>query len=734
MPHDDETVFDPGPPEGAGAAKRSLTPMVGEIPREIPVRLGKYTIDRQLGQGAMGVVYLAHQDDLQRPVALKLLLHGPHSSEAQRQRFEREARAIARLRHPNLVSVHEVGTYEGQPFFTMDYVDGMPLDVFVRERNITSTAVIADLCATLADAVQYAHDNGIVHRDLKPGNILVDRTGKPVITDFGLAKDMDAQTMFSMAGDVMGTPAFMSPEQAEGRVEHTGAHSDVYSLGAILYALLAGKPPFEGKTLVETLSQVIHDDPLPVSATNPRVEGELGSICLKAMEKEPALRYPSAGEMAEDLRRFINGYPVLARPWTWRRAARKFARRHRRELAIAGSALVLIAAAAVVTPALFSQSYLDVARRHLGSADPAVRADTAATLAREIAEPEQLAGPDRPAALALLLGQLAGDDPAVQEQALDFLGAHGSEADVGDAVDPAMLALLQAQAADNNHPGRRDAAIRALGAVRKPGIAAHLVERVRTEPNPAVRLKLVRALGTQGSMEAIGPLMDLAAHDPLCRAEARAALDRTFRGSRLSLFAGQDSQVKQALSGLTDAMARHDQQIQDIMGAIDGSADAVQAYPGPYGPYQRILDQGSESERIQAVHALRETGEPGVVPILLELLGHPSRYVGAAAAIAIAELDPAGAEDELRARLDSPSADVRRDAALALGFTRQPRHVDPLLVALAQEPSLDTAEEIIFALGELQSPDARSGLEAAARRHPRLQTAAEDALRRLPEG
>ena len=207
-------------------------------------------------------------------MALKLLLQGEHTSPEGRSRFEREAKAISRLRHPNIVAVHEVGEYEGQPFFTMDFIDGLPLSKFARRVKIDSQVVIADLCATIADAVQYAHEQGVIHRDLKPDNILMTANGVPVITDFGLAKELDSMTMLSMTGEVMGTPAFMPPEQASGRTSETDQRSDVYSLGAILYWLLTSHEPFEGKSMVETLTLVVHEDPPLPTRVNPAVSGD----------------------------------------------------------------------------------------------------------------------------------------------------------------------------------------------------------------------------------------------------------------------------------------------------------------------------------------------------------------------------------------------------------------------------------------------------------------------------
>jgi len=280
--HDDETHLDSTPGAGGDTlppfeetvaadgqqARRRPRATVGGIPREIHARLGIYLVEDLVGRGAMGAVYRARQAELNRPVALKILLQGAHASEKTRLRFLREAQSMARLRHPNIVSVHEVGEYEGQPFFTMDYIEGMTLDRFVQQFKL-SPRIVADLCRRIAEAADYAHRQGIIHRDLKPSNILIDSKGEPVVTDFGLAKELEEGTLLSVAGDIMGTPAFMAPEQAEGRNDAVDARADVYALGAMVYTLITRKEPFQGKTMMETLDKVIHDIPPALTTLDP---------------------------------------------------------------------------------------------------------------------------------------------------------------------------------------------------------------------------------------------------------------------------------------------------------------------------------------------------------------------------------------------------------------------------------------------------------------------------------
>jgi hypothetical protein len=269
-----------------------------------------YSILGILGTGGMGVVYRAEQTALRRVVALKMILHGDYVGAEQRRRFQTEAEAIAALQHPHIVQVHEVGEHNGLPYFSMEFCAGGSL-----EKTLDGTPWepkrAAALLQTLAGAVEAAHQHGLVHRDLKPGNVLLTADGTPKVTDFGLVKRMDVAGQ-TQSGAVVGTPSYMAPEQAGG-AKQVGPAADVYALGAILYELLTGRPPFKAATPMDTVLQVLSEDPVPVRRLQPKVPRDLETICHKCLQKEPHRRYGSAAALAVDLRRFLAGEPVQAR-------------------------------------------------------------------------------------------------------------------------------------------------------------------------------------------------------------------------------------------------------------------------------------------------------------------------------------------------------------------------------------------------------------------------------------
>jgi serine/threonine-protein kinase len=267
-------------------------------------RFGKYVLEGELGRGAMGVVYKARQTDLDRPVALKMILSSQLAAPEALERFQEEARAAGGLTHPHVVAVYEAGQIDGQPYFAMQYIGGGSLSQRVRQGPVPIDEA-ARLVLAVAGAVEHLHRHGIVHRDLKPSNILLDEAGEPYVTDFGLVKVLGA-SHHTTTGAIVGTPSYMSPEQAAGRKD-LGPTSDVYSLGAILYELLTGRPPFREDSPLDTLVQVLESEPTALRRLRPEVPAELELVCLRCLEKAPAARFQSAGDLATALGAFLRG-------------------------------------------------------------------------------------------------------------------------------------------------------------------------------------------------------------------------------------------------------------------------------------------------------------------------------------------------------------------------------------------------------------------------------------------
>jgi tRNA A-37 threonylcarbamoyl transferase component Bud32 len=296
-------------------------------PRHTVRYFGDYELLEEIARGGMGVVYKARQISLNRPVALKMILAGELATPEARQRFRAEAEAAANLQHPNIVAIHEVGEHEGKQYFSMDFVVGKNLAEIVRGNPLPAERA-ASYVKTISEAIHFAHQRGTLHRDLKPQNVLIDADDRPRITDFGLAKRVDADSGLTRTGDVLGSPSYMPPEQAASQSAEIGPHSDVYSLGAILYELLTGRPPFAAATPWETICQVLQTPAVSPRKLNPDVPRDLETICLKCLEKQPQRRYHSARELAEELGRFLNHEPIHARPISLARRATFWARRH----------------------------------------------------------------------------------------------------------------------------------------------------------------------------------------------------------------------------------------------------------------------------------------------------------------------------------------------------------------------------------------------------------------------
>ena len=331
----------------AGRSASSATVHNGEreigdgLPRGTPVRyFGDYEILSEVGRGGMGVVYKARQVTLNRPVALKLLRAGLSAGDEEMRRFQNEAETVAMLDHPGIVPVYEVGEHEGRLYFSMKLIEGCSL-VNALSRYKDDPRAAAHLLVEAAEAVAHAHERGILHRDLKPANLLIDSDGRLHVTDFGLAKRLVEDVELTQSGAIMGTPAYMSPEQAMGRRGAITTATDVYGLGAVLYALLAGHAPFDAESVVDTLQAVKDQPPKPLTRSNSKVPRDLETICLKCLEKEPRHRYATAQALADDLHNWLDHRPIAARrvgplerAWLW----------SRRRPALAGLLAVLLLA------------------------------------------------------------------------------------------------------------------------------------------------------------------------------------------------------------------------------------------------------------------------------------------------------------------------------------------------------------------------------------------------------
>src|SRR5438034_3166823 len=305
---------------------------------------GDYELLEEIGRGGQGVVYRAHQKSLNRTVALKVIGLGPWTTEAHFKRFRREAEAAASLEHPCIVPIYEVGERDAQCYFSMKFIEGGQLDEVVK-RTPMSIARAVELIAKVARTVHYAHEHGILHRDIKPGNILLDAKGEPRLTDFGLARLVEAESTITGTLEVMGTPSYMAPEQAAGETRKLTSATDVYGLGAVLYQLLTDHPPFAGGTTYETIRLLRDTEPRPPRLLNPKIDRDLSTMCLKCLEKDSQRRYPSALALAEDIERWLKHEPIQARRAGVFTRGRKWVRRNPTSALLAASLVALAAAA-----------------------------------------------------------------------------------------------------------------------------------------------------------------------------------------------------------------------------------------------------------------------------------------------------------------------------------------------------------------------------------------------------
>jgi WD40 repeat protein/tRNA A-37 threonylcarbamoyl transferase component Bud32 len=392
---------------------------------------GDYELLEEIARGGMGVVYKARQKSLNRLVAVKRILFGPKHSEDFIKRFRIEASSAAALQHPNIVAIHEVGVHDGEHFLVMDYVDGPTLAELAKDQPLSAERA-ARYLKTVADAIHYAHEKGILHRDLKPSNVLIDSNDQPRVTDFGLAKRLgtDSQpptdlTQLTLSGHMLGSPSYMPPEQAIGARGKMSRRSDIYSMGAMLYHLLTGRPPFGGGSMADTLYQVQYQEPVSPRLLNPAVSHDLETICLKCLEKEPARRYQTAQELADELGRFLSDEPIHARPVSRPERTWRWCRRHPQVAGLAAGIALLLFVVALGTPVALIRINREWRRAELNAGREAEERRRAERFLNrlEVQKAEELFGVDDASGGLAYLARVLRDNPSHQAAAERMLAA-----------------------------------------------------------------------------------------------------------------------------------------------------------------------------------------------------------------------------------------------------------------------------------------------------------------------
>lgn len=513
--------FDAPPAENAEQIQSAATlaPNPSAAPIAMPVNptgihtgasFGDYQVIETIAKGGMGIVFKARQRKLNRIVAIKMILAGQFADKGDVERFYSEAEAAAALSHPNIVRIYEIGEVQGQHFFSMEYIEGHSLTDLVRENPLTPRRA-AEFVQTIAETMQFAHEKGIVHRDLKPSNVLVDAQQRPLITDFGLAKHQENESQLTVSGAVIGTPSYMPPEQAEGKGSLIGPRSDLYSIGAILYELVAGRPPFRAASPFETIRQVIQDEPLSPRLVNPGVPRDLETICLKCLQKDPARRYATAQDLADELGRFLRGEPILARPISPLARFWRLCRRYPvAASAIAAAVLLLVTTAAVST------SLSIVTARALAASEQSLRdaMQVVEEFLTKVSEDTLLNQPGlQPVRRELLEKALAyyqkflkqrANDPRVQHELAGAMFRVGQITELLDSPDKALPSYEQAKAMQvaqlARSPGDPDR-LKALGNT----LNAIGTVRVKQKDYARARAEYMDAIAIRGRLANVEP-------------------------------------------------------------------------------------------------------------------------------------------------------------------------------------------------------------------------------------
>lgn len=692
-------------------------------------RFGRYEIVRELARGGMGIVCVARDPALKREVALKVLIAGELATPEAIARFAREARAAGQLRHPNIVAVHDAGDIDGRHYFTMDLVRGQELAKLLDNGGVARPHALAWL-RDIARAVHHAHEHGIIHRDLKPQNIIIDEQGRPLVMDFGLAKDVSSQTFQSLSGAIFGTPAYMSPEQARGDIRRIDRRSDVYSLGVILYEAATGRRPFGGDTLFDTMRAVVNDEPAAPHLLRPDIDADLDTVILRCLEKDPAHRYPTAKALADDLDALLSGRPVSARPLPaplrlWRRL-----RRH--PVALAGGIGGAVALVLIVL-LLSGESLVGRLERELASSDETVVAAATTLLAGEI-RAGRLQGSDHEQALKLLRARIGHAPEAAERTALAALVAAQDAASgplaltrASDATAPVAVRSAAAEAAvalvTTDTPPAAGTLLAAAVACGDADLAAILsgaamrldhdgttsaLTPVLTDPSraPRWRAQLVAAVGAHRPplhAASMRLLLRLAGDsEPRVGDAAARALELVRTREQVLAFYGLEGNT----AALAAGMGRMAQAIAERERLMYQLGDDAPTADNAVAVIARRLSSGTVDERLAAAWDLGRFADGAVIPPLVAAIDDPISAVRRTALRSLADRQAGDAVDAALTRAFAHAETQRHaDAAYGAGLLRRTPFI-PTLTTVTTTTDSVAWPAAVQALGRLGAIDA----------------------------
>ena len=719
---------------------------------------GKYEIIEEIARGGMGIVYKARDPDLDRELALKVLIAGEGASEELLKRFIREAKAAASIRHPNVVPVHDVGRVKSQYYFTMDFIEGVSFDKIFSSKWMPVEEVVAHI-RDIAKALEMAHSTGIIHRDIKPANIMYDvKNQRAMLTDFGLAKELEGNTMLSMTGMMMGSPAYMSPEQAKGMVHSVDHRSDIYSMGVVLYEGATGEQPFTGETIIDIVKKTVSEDPLPPRKIAPdKVDAALQNIILKCLEKDPANRYQDMRELVDDLNSYLAGHGARAKAPSlvgvyWR----KLKNRPMALATVIGAPFVLVGVVAVLRFAVFAPTILDMAEDAISSKDIKRQIGAVCDISATIAKGKLSSSKERQRAFSLLArcATSGKKDLAIQAyQAFEKIADPDSIPVLIDIVNSpsipsnikhaALLALSSAVAGKTADGGKAGRDVRD----RVGGVFAEIAEN-RSEPLEN-RVAAIRGIGDSWPANAMKTLLKFAEdinEDESVRITALQMIERKMTAGSptmnrvLALAADPNPRIRSVAGTTMQNACNNNTSILDLYG-VKGSASVSRQLGNVLlknvQNQGKIIDMVNDMDgRGQPKKSEKKASKPASkLEFLLGKMKNGTSGERTSAAYELGKLGNPKALDALfdRVALPDPDPDVVRVAAAAIAKLGVAKHhlTSKILELLGRSESI-VREQAVFLVGESGNSAALGKIAelAATERNVRVLRAMANILRR----